>query len=629
MRENRAGKGKTVKTYKITFPISIKLLVIIIPLLLISLGAITFLVSVLVSEDVRITAEENNFIVNRRSASEAERYLNMVRFNSQLLLDILDSSESGKDISLMAEDLFFKNNEEIAFIGAYRGSGEALIQEKSFINRDFFISNEMELDSIGDFLGTGGDAIMRSRSGELVLKNAAPFFGVPLLAFYMPRSAGAERIAIVLFSSNTITSSFGEGANLSCLIDEEGKYLAHADFELVLTGKSESPSLVSMIMENPSQNFQIRYNDDNGTDQFGAFSKIAPGNVIIITTIQGDVVFEGMAATTRRNIYLSGAVLFIAIIFIWFFSKTISVPLKELAAAALQTEGGNFVILSKPKTRDEIGFLTNSFQRMSGALEVFGRFVNREIALKAMSGGIILGGVPKYATIFFSDMRGFTVKSENFVKAYGKSASEKIVKWLNDYFTSMVDCVQKTHGTVDKFIGDAIMAHWGTANTAGSPEKDAFNSIVAALMMRTVLLNMNKNTTIDNVKNPPITIGIGINSGIVTAGQLGSEQRMEYTVIGDPVNLASRTESLNKSFGTDILITEETFKLAGKFFITEEMPSVMVKGKEKPVHIYAVINLKNSKGPKTLAELRKLMGLKQPAGKGIPSEELKIRVIRD
>jgi adenylate cyclase len=190
----------------------------------------------------------------------------------------------------------------------------------------------------------------------------------------------------------------------------------------------------------------------------------------------------------------------------------------------------------------------------------------------------------------------------------------------------MVDCVEKTGGVVDKFIGDAVMAHWGTAYTAGSPEKDAFNCIKAALGMRRALLDMNRGRTDNDPGNPPIRIGCGINSGVVTAGQIGSEQRMEYTVIGDPVNLASRTEALNKPLGTDILITEDTWALAGEHFVTEEMPPVTVKGKEKPVRLFAVIRFKKSEvlrveseelgvegeEPETLAELRELLGITPP-----------------
>jgi adenylate cyclase len=319
-----------------------------------------------------------------------------------------------------------------------------------------------------------------------------------------------------------------------------------------------------------------------------------------------------VAATTRRNLYLSGAVLFIAIVFVWFFSKTVSVPLKALAAAARQIEGGDFELHLKPKTKDEVGFLTRSFQRMSGALSIFGRFTNKEIAVRAMRGEIKPGGFPKHATIFFSDIRGFTEKSENFTKKYGEGASDRIVHWLNEYFPRMVECVEKTHGVVDKFIGDAVMAHWGTAYTAGSPQQDAFSGVTAALMMRVALLAMNKNRSADDAGNPPIRIGCGINSGIVTAGQLGSEQRMEYTVIGDPVNLASRTEALNKPLGTDILITEDTWNLCGNRFITEEMPPITVKGKEAPVRMFAVVNAKDSSGPRTLAELRNLLGIEPP-----------------
>jgi adenylate cyclase len=157
------------------------------------------------------------------------------------------------------------------------------------------------------------------------------------------------------------------------------------------------------------------------------------------------------------------------------------------------------------------------------------------------------------------------------------------------------------------------MAHWGTAYTTGDPRMDAYNCIKTALMMRAALYKMNSNRSPEDRANPPINIGCGINTGIVTAGQIGSDLRMEYTVIGDPVNLASRTEALNKPFGTDILITEDTWTLVKEHVITEEMPSVEVKGKEKPVRMFAVINLAAvSGGPRTLADVRKLLGIKAP-----------------
>jgi adenylate cyclase len=166
---------------------------------------------------------------------------------------------------------------------------------------------------------------------------------------------------------------------------------------------------------------------------------------------------------------------------------------------------------------------------------------------------------------------------------------------------------------VDKFIGDAMMAHWGTAYTTGSARRDAYNCISAALMMRRALIRINKNRRSNDPTNPRIRIGCGINTGIVTAGQIGSDARMEYTVIDDPVNLASRIESLNKPLGTDILISEDTWRLVRKRFITEEMPSVTVKGKEKPIRIFAVINYaKSNKGPRSLARVRRLLGIKPP-----------------
>ena len=363
--------------------------------------------------------------------------------------------------------------------------------------------------------------------------------------------------------------------------------------------------------------------------QFVAFTKLNAAGAVVITSIEYDKVFEGIAATTRRNIYLTVAVLCISIISIWFFSKTISIPLKALAAAARNIEGGSFEMELKPKGRDEIGILTSSFQRMCKALNIFGKFTNRDIAVKAMRGEIKPGGLPKHATVFFSDIREFTAKSEQFTKVFGEEASDRIVLWLNNYFTQMIECVEKTNGVVDKFIGDAVMAHWGTAYSAGSPRRDAFNCVKAALMMRKALYIMNQKCKVGDFSNPSIRIGCGINTGIVTAGQLGSDMRMEYTVIGDPVNLASRVEALTKPLGADILIAEETWRLIGDKFITEEMPSVTVKGKEKPVRIFAVVNFAdNDRGPYTMDDVRRLLGIDTPdfAKVNVDADEKKYKI---
>jgi len=173
------------------------------------------------------------------------------------------------------------------------------------------------------------------------------------------------------------------------------------------------------------------------------------------------------------------------------------------------------------------------------------------------------------------------------------------------------------------------MAHWGTASSSGSPAKDAFNCVFAALMMRKSVYEMNKGRRNGDPGNPLIRIGCGINTGIVTAGQIGSDMRMEYTVIGDAVNLASRMESLNKPLGTDILISENTWNLVRKYFITEEMPSVTVKGKEHPMRIFAVINISGiDKGPKTLADVRKLLGIETPdiAHVNLNADEIKYKI---
>jgi adenylate cyclase len=605
------AKEKTAK--RVRRPIAAKLVLIITGLLLISLGAITILVSVLVSADVRITAEENNFNINKRSSSEAESTFATVRSGALVLLDTMRASNSFStpEEALLISDIFFNRNPDIAAIVIWQGA--------EIINQSYFLANDFDMSLPNTFLSQNQDSVERCLNGETVILNAAPVFHAPILALLCPRTEeNTPQAAVVFFSSDSLNDNFGQGVNATYLINDEGDVLVHPDYELVRVGVNfASYPMVKILRESAEQNLQTLYTDQDGSRYFGAFQKLTIGGGAVVTSVEYNVVFEGTVATTRRNVFLTGAVLFASIMLIWIFSKTISVPLKSLAAAVEKIESGQFAIDLKAKTQDEIGVLTESFKKMGGALEIFGHFTNREIAVRAMRGDIRPGGETKNATIFFSDIRNFTAISENFTIAFGERASDKIVFWLNEYLTQMVACVEKTGGVVDKFIGDSVMAHWGTAYTAGSPEQDALNCVLAAIMMRTSLIKMNAVREADDPANPIIKIGCGINSGPVTVGQIGSTERMEYTVIGDAVNLASRTEALNKPLGTDILITENTWNLIGDKLITEEMPPVIVKGKEKPVRMFAVVNIRSKAGteqsrPHTLAEVRHALNIAPP-----------------
>ena len=620
--ENKIERKNSDKL--IRFSIGAKLVTIITILVLVSLGTITFLVSVLVREDLQMTAEDNNYSINRRMAAEAEYVLTNVQSNTLVLMQIINSAGANSEFARRAAEFFFEQNLEIAAV-KFLLPGQ---QENLFVNYRFFFANEIDDNLVNSFYIINSDLLERAVNGDSIITNAAVHFSFHLLSLFFPMRGGNGAVSVLYFPRH-LNENYSSGMNQTSLINAEGDVLIHPDIQLTLTGANiANRNYIQTIRESPSQTRQELFTDE-GIRYFVGFSKLNIAALIAITSIEYDKVFEGINATTRRNMYLTAAVLSISILFIWFFSKTISTALKTLAGAARKIEGGVFEIDLTPKGRDEISYLTTSFNKMGTALKIFGRFTNREIAVKAMRGEIKPGGFQKHASIFFSDIRGFTEKSETFTKEFGSGASDKIVHWLNEYFTQMVDCVEKTSGVVDKFIGDAVMAHWGTAYTAGSPAKDAYNCVKAALMMRRALYELNKTRMPGDKANPEIVIGAGINTGIVTAGQLGSDMRMEYTVIGDPVNLASRIEALNKPLGTDILISEDTWNLVKFQFITEEMPSVTVKGKKKPVRIFAVVNhISVTSGPKTLAEVRELLNITPPdiSKADVNSDEKKYKI---
>jgi adenylate cyclase len=207
------------------------------------------------------------------------------------------------------------------------------------------------------------------------------------------------------------------------------------------------------------------------------------------------------------------------------------------------------------------------------------RYMDPGLADQLLAGGEdALGGKSVTATVLFSDIRSFTTITEEL-------GAQGTVSLLNEYFTIMVDCIQREGGMLDKFIGDAIMAAFGLPV---GHDDDEDRAVRAAIAMITELRKWNAQRLGDGRK--PLDMGIGLNTDHVVSGNIGSPKRMDYTIIGDGVNLASRLESACKQYATRILVSESTVKRLRGTYRIREVDKVVVKGKNEPVAIYEVLD---------------------------------------
>jgi adenylate cyclase len=211
------------------------------------------------------------------------------------------------------------------------------------------------------------------------------------------------------------------------------------------------------------------------------------------------------------------------------------------------------------------------------AREAFGRFLPDHIVNEIMASpdSLNLGGTNKLATIMFADVRGFTPLSE-------KLRPEEVVELLNEYFTNMTDIIFSHQGLLDKYIGDGLMALFGVAY---APDEAPANAVKAAMDMQRRMVGLREKFM--ERFDSQVSIGIGINTGIITVGYIGSVRRMEYTGIGDSVNLAARLESNTKP--SQILVSSTTHQLLKGEFPTRPLGKIMVKGKSEPQEVFEVL----------------------------------------
>ncbi len=210
--------------------------------------------------------------------------------------------------------------------------------------------------------------------------------------------------------------------------------------------------------------------------------------------------------------------------------------------------------------------------------DMFARYLSQEVvdSLVKTPDMVKLGGDKKIATIFFADIRGYTSFSEN-------KEPEEIIEILNAYFAEAVEIIVRHRGYIDKFIGDAIMAAWGVPMQ--SEEEDAVSAVSCALEIQELIRSKDRSFFLGPAKD--LRVGIGMHTGSLVAGNLGSARRMDYSVIGDTVNVAARLEGV--AGPGQVVITQATRDLIGRRFKVEEREPVKVKGKEQPLHVFNVL----------------------------------------
>jgi len=335
--------------------------------------------------------------------------------------------------------------------------------------------------------------------------------------------------------------------------------------------------------------------------RLGAVSMVAALDVTDIHTI------------VRRNLLYALAILAVAaVISVAFGSRlagVMSVALKSVNVAVMKVEKLDYVHVEGVHTGDELEALASGFNTMVDGLKerdklrtTFGKYMTATVMEHLLAGKVALGGASIKVTILFTDIRSFTSISE-------KMDPQQLVGLLNEYFTEMVGIVMQENGVVDKYIGDAIMAIFG----APVPTKDdPVNAVRAAVKMRSALHELNKRLEARGV--PRLRTGIGIHTGDVVAGNIGSEKRMEYTVIGDAVNLASRLESNTKDLGVNVLISEDTYELTKHVIEARAVKEITVKGRKQPVMTYEVLGLKGEP-LLDLTDSAKVASVRPPAAK--------------
>ncbi len=368
-----------------------------------------------------------------------------------------------------------------------------------------------------------------------------------------------------------------------CMIRPGGTELAES------LGEVLDPVVVAYVAEEmaaggrPSGDGRVGRFEVEGRPYLGAHHRLRgadqpPWSIALV--IEADAVLGDVRRTFWWSVVAAGGCLLAAWVAVVWLARRIARPLQDLTREARSI--GELQFDDAPVRRSpirEVGQLAASMGEMKASLRSFRKYVPADLVHQLVATGLEarLGGRQAGLTLFFSDIAGFTAISESH-------PPQQVVEWLGDYLAVLSGVIHEHGGTVDKFIGDGVMAFWGAPQPHAGHAEAACR---AAWEVQRRLAELEPRWVAAG--RPRLPTRIGLHTGEAVVGNIGSEERMNYTVIGDAVNVASRMEGLNKAFGTQVLLTEATCAGAGSSILARPVSRVLVHGKARSVLVFELM----------------------------------------
>lgn len=438
------------------------------------------------------------------------------------------------------------------------------------------------------------DPYIFSTTGLPGLTIAAPYFAGNALAGVVATDISLETISRFLASQSVSERS------VSVIVDASGSVIASSverDNFRKVDNRIELNSLATLSTNLPALAIAMRVNrqdpllvfdhPETGKEYVAVFSptptEFEKGWTILSITPMED--FRKEFSRTNTIIFYFGLLLIFAqILLIYIYARRIASPLERVTSSIQGLIDFKLPAAAQVNSRIyELASLSEAVKKLAATITAFTSYIPRDLVNDLLSTGkpIEIGGESRYLTILFTDLKDFSSLSES-------TPSRDLLRRVSSYFELMTLAIKEENGTVDKFIGDAVMAFWGAPLL---DERHAYHACVAAIKSQRRMQHLNAKLAAEG--KPPLYVRIGIHSDAVLVGNIGSAERLSYTVMGDGVNIASRLEGVNKEYGTQICVSHSVFKEAGERLWLRPIDQITVKGRKGEFIIYEVLGTRD------------------------------------